>query len=224
MQGSRVIPVSRVYGKSRSSGWSGDDWDLTGTKALQGNGLCVHIANGGRIAVSRHEGCDRTGAIFRSTKISTLKETSTLPAPRFASGVKARTGDTDQIFGSGHPDAGIGLAWMNFRHRVDTVHSSERCFPRANRRTRPPASDRRVGGCGISPGRTISPSLRSSTTTATVSWQRNPGLGQGVTESAYRHQLSRPAELAQHLWSRTWTSSPGHIDFAVDPPHLPDGS
>jgi hypothetical protein len=66
-------------------------------KALRETAYAFNVTNGGR-------------TLFQGGKYQLLKETSTLPALSFRVGVKAPTGDTDQVFGSGHPDAGIGLA------------------------------------------------------------------------------------------------------------------
>ncbi|MGB3397105.1 MAG: DUF3187 family protein, partial [Nitrospira sp.] len=56
------------------------------------------------------EGATGLGDISFYGKYQILKETSIAPALSVRVGVKAPTGDTDQVFGSGHPDVGIGLA------------------------------------------------------------------------------------------------------------------
>jgi len=79
-------------------------------KALRETAYAFNIANGGRTLFHGTKGATGLGDISFYGKYQLLKETSTLPALSFRVGVKAPTGDTDQIFGSGHPDAGIGLA------------------------------------------------------------------------------------------------------------------
>jgi hypothetical protein len=79
-------------------------------KALRETAYAFNIANGGRTLFHGTKGATGLGDISFYGKYQLLKETSTLPALSFRVGVKAPTGDTDQVFGSGHPDAGIGLA------------------------------------------------------------------------------------------------------------------
>ncbi|MDR4473938.1 MAG: DUF3187 family protein [Nitrospira sp.] len=79
-------------------------------KALRETAYAFNITNGGRTLFQGAKGATGLGDISFYGKYQLLKETSTLPALSFRVGVKAPTGETDQVFGSGHPDAGIGLA------------------------------------------------------------------------------------------------------------------
>ncbi|GAB1722158.1 MAG: DUF3187 family protein [Nitrospira sp. CR1.1] len=79
-------------------------------KALRETAYAFNVTNGGRTLFQGAKGATGLGDISFYGKYQLLKETSTLPALSFRVGVKAPTGDTEQIFGSGHPDAGIGLA------------------------------------------------------------------------------------------------------------------
>ncbi|MCW5799015.1 MAG: hypothetical protein LZF60_310216 [Nitrospira sp.] len=79
-------------------------------KALRETAYAFNISNGGRTMFQGANGATGLGDISFYGKYQLLKETSTLPALSFRVGVKAPTGDADQVFGSGHPDAGIGLA------------------------------------------------------------------------------------------------------------------
>lgn len=79
-------------------------------KALRETAYAFNISNGGRTLFQGAKGATGLGDISFYGKYQLLKETSTLPALSVRVGVKAPTGDTDQVFGSGHPDAGVGLA------------------------------------------------------------------------------------------------------------------
>ena len=79
-------------------------------KALRETAYAFNVTNGGRTLFQGAKGATGLGDISFYGKYQLLKETSTLPALSFRVGVKAPTGDTEQIFGSGHLDAGIGLA------------------------------------------------------------------------------------------------------------------
>lgn len=79
-------------------------------KALRETAYAFNVTNGGRTLFQGAKGATGLGDISFYGKYQLLKETATLPALSFRVGVKAPTGDTDQVFGSGHPDAGIGLA------------------------------------------------------------------------------------------------------------------
>ncbi len=79
-------------------------------KALRETAYAFNATNGGRTLFQGAKGATGLGDISFYGKYQLLKETATLPALSFRVGVKAPTGDTDQVFGSGHPDAGIGLA------------------------------------------------------------------------------------------------------------------
>ncbi len=79
-------------------------------KALREIGYAFNIANGSRTLFQGSKGATGLGDISFYGKYQLLKETASLPALSVRVGVKAPTGDTDEVFGSGHPDAGIGLA------------------------------------------------------------------------------------------------------------------
>ncbi len=79
-------------------------------KALRETAYAFNINNGGGTLFQGAKGATGLGDISFYGKYQLLKETSTLPALSVRVGVKAPTGDTDQVFGSGHPDAGVGLA------------------------------------------------------------------------------------------------------------------
>ncbi len=79
-------------------------------KALRETGYAFNISNGSRTLFQGSEGATGLGDISFYGKYQILKETSSLPALSVRVGVKAPTGDTGEVFGSGHPDAGIGLA------------------------------------------------------------------------------------------------------------------
>ena len=79
-------------------------------KALRETAYAFNVAHGGRTLFQGSKGATGLGDLSFYGKYQLLKETSTLPALSIRAGVKAPTGDTDQVFGSGHPDAGIGLA------------------------------------------------------------------------------------------------------------------
>ncbi len=79
-------------------------------KALRETAYAFNVSHGGHTLFQGSKGATGLGDISFYGKYQLLKETPTLPALSFRVGVKAPTGDTDQVFGSGHPDAGIGLA------------------------------------------------------------------------------------------------------------------
>ena len=79
-------------------------------KALRETDYAFNVSNGGRTMFQCSKGATGLGDISFYGKYQLLKETGTLPALSVRVGVKAPTGDTNEVFGSGHPDAGIGLA------------------------------------------------------------------------------------------------------------------
>ncbi len=79
-------------------------------KALMDVGYVYRIDKDGRTIINGHEGGTGLGDISFFGKYQALKETSTMPTVSLRVAVKAPSGDTGQIFGSGHPDAGVGLA------------------------------------------------------------------------------------------------------------------
>jgi hypothetical protein len=79
-------------------------------KALGDTHYVFNISNGGRTMFQGSEGATGLGDVSFFAKYQLLKETSGLPAVSVRLAAKAPTGDTVEVFGSGHPDAGIGLA------------------------------------------------------------------------------------------------------------------
>ena len=108
------IPAYHRYGGFMEGPIVGVERGTTGVspprKALQDVGYAFNLANGGRTLFRGTEGATGLGDISFYGKYQILKETSIAPALSVRVGVKAPTGDTDQVFGSGHPDVGIGLA------------------------------------------------------------------------------------------------------------------
>jgi len=108
------IPAYHRYGGFMEGPIVGLERGTTGVspprKALQDVGYAFNLANGGRTLFRGTEGATGLGDISFYGKYQILKETSIAPALSVRVGVKAPTGDTDQVFGSGHPDVGIGLA------------------------------------------------------------------------------------------------------------------
>lgn len=78
--------------------------------ALMNVGYAFQVDRDGRTLLSGKEGGTGLGDMSFFAKYQMLKETATLPALSFRVGVKAPTGDRAQVFGSGHPDAAVGLA------------------------------------------------------------------------------------------------------------------
>jgi hypothetical protein len=79
-------------------------------KALRDTGYAFNIANRDRTLFQGSEGATGLGDVSLFGKFLAFRETSSLPALAIRVAVKAPTGDTGQVFGSGHPDAGIGMA------------------------------------------------------------------------------------------------------------------
>lgn len=108
------IPAYHRYGGFMEGAIVGVERGTTGEspprKALQDVGYAFNLANGGRTLFRGAEGATGLGDISFYGKYQILKETSIVPALSARVGVKAPTGDTGEVFGSGHPDIGIGLA------------------------------------------------------------------------------------------------------------------
>lgn len=79
-------------------------------EALRNTHYTFNVAKGGRTLFQGSEGATGLGDVSFFGKYQALRETSSLPALSVRVAVKAPTGDTGQVFGSGHPDAGFGLA------------------------------------------------------------------------------------------------------------------
>jgi hypothetical protein len=108
------IPALHRYGGFMDSPIEGVENATTGLspprKALGDTHYAFNISNGGRTMFKGSEGATGLGDVSFFGKYQLLKETSALPALSLRAAVKAPTGDTSEVFGSGHPDAGIGLA------------------------------------------------------------------------------------------------------------------
>ena len=79
-------------------------------KALRDTNYAFNISNGRQTLFSGSEGATGLGDVSFFGKYEFLRETAVLPAISLRVAVKAPTGDRSEVFGSGHPDAGIGLA------------------------------------------------------------------------------------------------------------------
>ena len=79
-------------------------------KVLGHTDYAFNVSNGSRTMFHGSEGATGLGDVSFFAKYQMLKETSVLPALSVRLAAKAPTGDTSEVFGSGHPDAGIGLA------------------------------------------------------------------------------------------------------------------
>jgi hypothetical protein len=77
---------------------------------LRNLGYAYTVSPGGRTAF--HGGQDQWGIgdISLFSKYQFVRQTETLPAVSLRVAVKAPSGDASRVFGSGHPDAGVGLA------------------------------------------------------------------------------------------------------------------
>lgn len=108
------IPVLHRYSGFMEGAITGVENATTGLspprKALQHTGYAFNIAKGGQTLFQGSEGATGLGDVSLFGKYQFLKETSSLPAMSVRVAVKVPTGDTGEVFGSGHPDAGIGLA------------------------------------------------------------------------------------------------------------------
>ena len=108
------IPVLHRYRGFMDGAIKGVESATTGIsparKALEHTGYAFNISNGGRTLFQGSDGAVGLGDLSLFGKYQVLRETSSLPALSVRLAVKAPTGDTSQVFGSGHPDVGIGLA------------------------------------------------------------------------------------------------------------------
>lgn len=78
--------------------------------ALNGFGYVFDVQSGSRTLFSGNEGDVGLGDISLYGKYQAVKETVSAPAIALRMAVKIPTGDESRVFGSGHPDIGIGLA------------------------------------------------------------------------------------------------------------------
>ncbi len=108
------VPVLHRYGGFMDGAIKGVERATTGVspprKALEGTHYAFNISNGGRNLFRGTEGATGLGDLSFYGKYQLLKETSTVPALSIRVAAKAPTGDTGEVFGSGHPDAGVGIA------------------------------------------------------------------------------------------------------------------
>lgn len=108
------IPMLHRYGGFMEGPIKGVENATTGLspprKALGNTSYAFNISNGERTLFKGSEGATGLGDLSFFGKYQLLKETSVLPAMSLRVAVKAPTGDTAEVFGSGHPDAGVGLA------------------------------------------------------------------------------------------------------------------
>lgn len=108
------VPVLHRYGGFMEGAIKGVENATTGLspprKALGDMHYAFNISNGGRTMFKGSDGATGLGDVSFFGKYQLLKETSALPAMSLRVAVKAPTGDTAEVFGSGHPDVGIGLA------------------------------------------------------------------------------------------------------------------
>lgn len=79
-------------------------------EALKDVGYAFNVTKGERTLFSGTEGAFGLGDITLISKYQILDQTSVVPALSLRLGVKLPTGDEDEVFSSGHPDVGLGLA------------------------------------------------------------------------------------------------------------------
>jgi hypothetical protein len=167
-------------------------------KALRETAYAFNITNGGRTLFQGAKGATGLGDISFYGKYQLLKETSTLPALSFRVGVKAPTGETDQVFGSGHPDAGIGLALDKTLATNWILYANlNGVFPTG-----------RIAGLDLQPVMSGLVAVEYLWTDnffhhrtvrllfAALSRHGNQGLGQGRDRVGHRRQLPDPAQSA----------------------------
>ena len=108
------VPALHRYGGFMDGAIKGVENATTGLspprKALGDTHYAFNISNGERTIFGGSDGATGLGDVSFFAKYQLLKETSARPAMSLRVAVKAPTGDTSEVFGSGHPDAGIGLA------------------------------------------------------------------------------------------------------------------
>lgn len=109
------IPVLYRYGGFMEGSIIGVERATTGEApartALKDFGYVFDVRSGSRTLFSGGEGVLGLGDISFYGKYQMLKESQSMPALSLRLGVKAPTGDESRVFGSGHPDVGIGLAF-----------------------------------------------------------------------------------------------------------------
>jgi hypothetical protein len=84
---------------------------LSGSRRdLRNLGYAYTVAPGGKTAFHGGQNQWGIGDISLLSKYQFVRETETLPAVSVRVAVKAPSGDASRVFGSGHPDVGVGLA------------------------------------------------------------------------------------------------------------------
>lgn len=108
------IPAYHRYGGFMEGPILGVERGTTGVsparKALRDVGYAFNISKGGRTVFQGSENATGLGDVSLYGKFQLLQETASRPALSVRVAVKAPTGDTGEVFGSGRPDGGIGLA------------------------------------------------------------------------------------------------------------------
>ncbi|MGH7258965.1 MAG: DUF3187 family protein, partial [Nitrospiraceae bacterium] len=78
--------------------------------ALKGFGYVFDVRSGSRTLFAGNEGDVGLGDISLYSKYQVMKEGASAPAIALRMAVKLPTGDESRVFGSGHPDVGVGFA------------------------------------------------------------------------------------------------------------------
>jgi hypothetical protein len=108
------VPALHRYGGFMDGPIKGVENATTGLspprKALGDTHYAFNISNRERTLFNGSNGATGLGDVSFFGKYQLLKETTAVPALSLRVAVKAPTGDTSEVFGSGHPDAGVGLA------------------------------------------------------------------------------------------------------------------
>lgn len=79
-------------------------------KSLQGTGFAFNVRQDGRTLFNSGDGATGFGDTTVFGKYQLLQESEGHPAVSLRMAVKVPTGDASRVFGSGHPDVGIGVA------------------------------------------------------------------------------------------------------------------
>lgn len=79
-------------------------------KTLSGTGFVFNVTRNGRTLFDSGDGAMGWGDTTLFAKYQFMTETLDMPAMSLRVAVKVPSGDADRVFGSGHPDVGVGLA------------------------------------------------------------------------------------------------------------------
>lgn len=79
-------------------------------EALRGTGYAYSVTKNNQVLFQGSLGAVGLGDLSLFTKYEMLSQTGSLPTLALRVAVKLPTGDQEQLFGSGHPDVGMGLA------------------------------------------------------------------------------------------------------------------